>query len=101
MVCRNPLLRTERGHKREELLRATERLLDPVVAATIWLKRPLTGQERIALRVGRVIDKYKMAKHFHLDITDHSFGYIRNPDSIASEAALDGFYVVRTSLREN
>ena len=101
MVCRNPLLKAERARKREELLQATERLLDPIVAATRRLKRPLTGRERIALRVGRVLDKYKMAKHFHLDITDHSFGYTRNPDSIAREAALDGLYVVRTSLPEN
>ena len=101
MVCRNPLLKAERARKREELLQATERLLDPIVAATRRLKRPLAGRERIALRVGRVLDKYKMAKHFHLDITDHSFGYTRNPDSIAREAALDGLYVVRTSLPEN
>ena len=72
MVCRNPLLRAERARKREELLQATEPLLDPIVAATSRSKRPLTGREQIALRVGRVIDKYKMAKHFHLDIIGHS-----------------------------
>ena len=98
VVCRNPLLATERARKREELLRATERLLDPIVAATEREKRPLTGREHIALRVGRGMGKYKMAKHFHLDITDHSFRYTRNPDSIAREAALDGLYIVRTSL---
>ena len=80
------------------MLRATERLLDPIVAATEREKRPLTGREHIALRVGRVMGKYKMAKHFHLNITDHSFRYTRNPDSIAREAALDGLYIVRTSL---
>ena len=101
MVCRNPLLQAERARKREELLQATERLLDPIVAAASRPKRPLTGRERIALRVGRVMDKYKMAKHFRLDITDHSFRYTRNPDSVASEAALDGLCVVRTSLGEN
>ena len=98
VVCRNPLLATERARKREELLRATERLLDPIVAATEREKRPLTGREHIALRVGRGMGKYKMAKHFHLHITDHSFRYTRNPDSIAREAALDGLYIVRTSL---
>ena len=98
VVCRNPLLATERARKREELLRATERLLDPIVAATEREKRPLTGREHIALRVGRGMGKYKMAKHFHLNITDHSFRYTRNPDSIAREAALDGLYIVRTSL---
>ena len=100
MVCRNPLLAAERERKREELLCATERLLEPIVAATGRKVRRLKGQERIALRVGRVMDKYKMAKHFQLDITDDSFRYTRNPDSIAREAALDGLYVVRTSLKE-
>ena len=98
MVCRNPLLATERGRKRDELLCATERLLDPVVAATAREKRALAGRDKIALRVGRVLDKYKMARHFHLDISDHSFRYTRNSHSIAREAALDGLYIVRTSL---
>ena len=101
MVCRNPLLQAERARKREELLRATERLLDPIVAAVTREKRPLTGRDRIALRVGRVIDKYKMAKHFHLDIADPSFRYSRYTESIAREAALDGLYIVRTSLSES
>ena len=100
MVCRNPLLAAERERKREDLLCATERLLEPIVAATGRKTRRLKGRERIALRVGRVMDKYKMAKHFQLDITDDSFRYTRNPDSIAREAALDGLYVVRTSLEE-
>ena len=98
MVCRNPLLAAQRAHKRDQLLCATERLLDPIVAATQRHKRPLSGRDRIALRAGRILDKYKMAKHFHLDISDHSFRYSRNPDSIAREAALDGLYIVRTSL---
>ncbi len=101
MVCHNPLLAAERARKREALLGATERLLDPIVAAAGREKRPLTGRERIALRVGRVVGKYKMAKHFHLDITDDSFRYSRNLDSIAREAALDGLYIVRTSLPQN
>ena len=101
MVCRNPLLAAERARKRQELLRATEALLDPIVAATGREKRPLTGRERIALRVGRVMGKYKMAKHFHLDITDKSFRYTRNAESIAREAALDGLYIVRTSLPQS
>ena len=101
MVCRNPLLAAERVRKREALLGATQRLLDPIVAATGREKRPLTGRDRIALRVGRVVGKYKMAKHFHLDITDHSFRYTRNAESIAREAALDGLYIVRTSLPQN
>ena len=98
MVCRNPQLAQERARKREDLLQATEKLLAPIAAATKREKSPLTGQDKIALRVGKVIGKYKMAKHFVLDIKDQSFGYRRDAESIAREAALDGLYVVRTSL---
>ena len=98
MVCRNPLLAAERARKREDLLQATERLLEPIAAATTREKRRLAGKDKIGLRVGKSIGKYKMAKHFVLDIVDHSFGYRRNPSSIAREAALDGLYIVRTSL---
>ena len=98
MVCRNPLLAAERARKRDDLLQASERLLDPIAAAVQRPRRPLTGQDKIALRVGKVIGRYKMAKHFDLEITDSSFRYRRKPDSIAAEAALDGLYVVRTSL---
>ena len=98
MVCRNPLLAAERARKREDLLQATERLLEPIAAATKREKRRLAGKDKIGLRVGKSIGKYKMAKHFELDIADHSFGYRRNASSIAREAALDGLYIVRTSL---
>ncbi len=98
MVCRNPLLAAERARKREDLLQATEALLEPIAAATTREKRRLAGKDKIGLRVGKSIGKYKMAKHFELDIADHSFGYRRNPSSIAREAALDGLYIVRTSL---
>ena len=105
MVCRNPLLAAERARKRKDLLQATERLLEPIAAATTREKRRLAGKDKIGLRVGKVglrvgkvVGKYKMAKHFELDIADHSFGYRRNPSSIAREAALDGLYIVRTSL---
>ncbi len=101
MVCRNPLLAGQRAHKREDLLQATARLLDAVVAATRRDKRRLQGKDRIALRVGKVIDKYKMAKHFELTITEESFTYRRKAESITAEAALDGLYVVRTSLGED
>ena len=98
MVCRNPLLAAERARKRQDLLQATERLLDPIVAATTRATRRLTGQDKIGIRVGKVIGKYKMAKHFVLEITEHSFSYRRNPQTIAAEAALDGLYIVRTNL---
>ena len=100
MVCRNPLLAEQRARKREELLQATEALLDPVVAATRREKWRLKGQDKIGVRVGKVVGKYKMAKHFDLDIGEDAFGYRRKPESIAAEAALDGLYVVRTSLAE-
>ena len=98
MVCRNPLLAERRARKREELLRATEELLDAVVAATRRCKGPLKGADKIALRVGKVVGKYKMAKHFELDIGERAFGYARKADGIAAEAALDGIHIVRTSL---
>ena len=101
MVCRNPLLAEAHKHKREDLLRATEAVLDPIVAATRRDQRRLQGQAKIALRVGKVIGQDKMAKHFDLEITEESFGYRRKPETIAREAALDGLYIVRTSLPES
>ena len=98
IVCRNERLAEQRAHKREALLQATEALLAPIVAATQRDKRRLKGQEKIALRVGKVIGKYKMAKHFELDITETSLTYRRNAEAIAAEAALDGLYIVRTSV---
>jgi len=98
IACRNPFLAEERARKREELLQATERELDKVVAATQRAKRPLRGQDRIGLRVGRALHRFKMAKHLRLHITDDAFHYERNPDSIAAEAALDGIYILRTSV---
>ena len=100
MVCRNPKLAAERARKREDLLKSTETLLQSVVAATRRAKRRLEGQDKIALRVGKVIGRYKMAKHFALEIKDDAFGYRRDEASIAREAALDGLYVIRTSLGE-
>ena len=102
MVCRNPLLAEERARKREELLEATEKLLEPIVVATRRKKRRLTGEDKIGERVGKVIGKFKMAKHFDWHIDDNgAFGYHRNAASIAAEAALDGLYVIRTSLSES
>ena len=98
IVCRNARLAVERARKREALLQATEALLAPIVAATEREKRPLKGKEKIALRVGKIIGKYKMAKHFELDITETTLAYHRKADAIAAEAALDGLYIVRTSV---
>jgi transposase len=98
IVCRNPLLADERARKREELLKATERELDRIVAATTRSSRPLRGKEAIALKVGSVVNKFKMQKHFELTITDDGFTYSRREENIAAEAALDGLYVIRTSV---
>ena len=98
IVCRNERLAQERARKREALLQATEALLAPIAAATQREKRRLSAKEKIAMRVGKVIGKYKMAKHFELDITETAFAYHRKADAIAAEAALDGLYIVRTSV---
>ena len=98
MVCRNPLLAEERARKREVLLAATEERLQKIVDATRRPHRPLRGADAIGLRVGPVIARYRMAKHFTLTITDTGFAFARKTDAIRAEAALDGLYVVRTSL---
>jgi hypothetical protein len=101
MVCRNPLLAEERARKREALLDATEAVLEPIAAATRREKRRLSGESKIGARVGKVIGRYKMAKHFEWSIDEKGgFTYRRNASSIAAEAALDELYVVRTSLPE-
>ncbi len=101
VCCHNPALAEERARKRGELLAATENELQSIAAATRRARRPLRGQDKIALRVGKVRNKFKMAKHFDLDITDEAFTFTRNQDSIAAEAALDGIYVLRTSLPDH
>ena len=98
IVCRNERLAEERARKREALLQATEALLAPIAAATQRQSRRLSGKETIGVRVGKVIGKYKMAKHFEFDITETAFAYHRKADAIAAEAALDGLYIERTSV---
>jgi len=98
IACKNPLLEAERARKREDLLRATERELEKVAAATRREQRALCGKDQIGLRVGKVLGRFKMAKHFEITITDTSFTYARKPAAIAAEAALDGIYVLRTSV---
>lgn len=98
IVCRNPLLADERARKREELLQATEAKLEPIPKATLRKTNPLRGEDKIGLRVGKVIGKYKMEKHFELTITNDRFTFSRRTDAIAKEALLDGLYVVRTSV---
>ena len=98
VVCRNPALAEERARKRLELLAATEADLAKLVAATERVRNPLRGQAAIGLRVGAVIGRFHMAKHFELSITDTTLSYQRKTEIIDAEAALDGLYVIRTSL---
>jgi transposase len=100
VVCRNPALAEQRAHKRTELLKATEEELEPIRLATERKSNPLRGEQAISLRVGKVIGKHKMAKHFDLAITETSFTYTRNDGRIHEEAALDGLYVVRSNVDE-
>jgi hypothetical protein len=98
IACRNPLLAAERARKREALLQATARELDMIAQAITRPKRRLTGEAAIALRVGRVRNRFKMGKHFQIEITDTQLRYSRDTQRITAEAALDGVYVVRTSV---
>jgi transposase len=97
VACRNPELARLRAHKREELLAATERQLHRIKARVDAGR--LTGVDAIGLCVGKVINQYKVAKHFDLDIGPRSFSFARKPRGIESEAALDGIYIIRTSVQ--
>ena len=98
VACFNPLLAEERARKRPALLVATEKQLEKIAVATRRTRRPLRGKHTIGLRAGRVIDRYKMAKHFELHIEDDSFRYQRKTANIEREQSLDGIYVIRTSV---
>jgi len=96
VACRNPALATERARKRLALLEATDTELAKIAAAVVAGR--LTGAGKIGVRVGKVVGRYKMAKHYTLDITDDRFAFTRDQDQIAAEAALDGIYVIRTTI---
>jgi hypothetical protein len=96
VACRNPVLAADRARKREDLLAATEKLLAPLIAR-VQAGR-LAGAAAIGVEVGKVISKYKTGKHFDVTITDDSLAVARRQDRIDAEAALDGFYVLRTPV---
>jgi hypothetical protein len=96
IACRNPVLAAERARKREDLLAATEKLLAPIIARVAAGR--LSGAAAIGVEVGKVISRYKTAKHFAVTITDTSLAVNRRQDRIAEEAALDGIYVIRTPV---
>jgi hypothetical protein len=99
VVCKNPLLAAERARKREDLLQATEaalaKLADQIARGT-----DRKGQDKIARSVGRIENRYKLAKLFDITVAEDGFSFARNPDRIAAEARLDGFYVIRTSVED-
>jgi hypothetical protein len=96
VACRNPALATERARKRLALLESTDAELSKIVAAVAAGR--LAGAGKIGVRVGKVIGRYKMAKHYTLDIPDTAFAFTRDTEAIAAEAALDGLYVIRTTV---
>lgn len=98
VACRNPQLAVRRAAKRHSLLEATTKELDKVCAMVA--RGRLKGQDKIGVRVGKVVNQYKVAKHFVLEIDDQHFSYRLDEARIAEEAALDGLYVIRTSLAE-
>ena len=101
VVCRNPELAAERARKRVELLEATETALVKIRAMTEKKRNPLRGQDKIALKVGAVLDRRHVAKHFDLAVTETGLTWSRKAEAIAAEAALDGVYVIRSSLPGN
>jgi len=98
IACFNPLLAEERARKRPDLLAATEKQLEKIAAATQRPKRPLRGKQNIGIRAGKILNRYKMGKHFQLRIEDDRFQYERKTANIEREESLDGIYVIRTSV---
>jgi Transposase DDE domain len=99
IACRNPLLADERARKRAELLAATEEALAPILTSVT--QRRLAGADQIGLKVGKVLNKYKMAKHFEVAIGEDTLSVSRRVEAIAAEAALDGIYVLRTTIKSD
>lgn len=99
VACRNPELAKLRAHKRQSLLAATEGELEKV--HRMVARKRLAGRSEIGVRVGRIINRYKVAKHFKLEIDDYDFRWSRKDETICAEAALDGIYVIRTNVRSD
>src|ERR1019366_8659925 len=99
IACFNPLLAEERARKRPDLLAATEKQLEKIAAAAKRSRRPLRGKQNIGLRAGKILNRYKMGKHFQLRIEEDSFHYERKAANIEREQNLDGVYVIRTNVK--
>jgi transposase len=100
IACRNPLIAAKNNRTREALLLAVESELNKIVEATKREKKALKSQDKIALRVGKVLNKYKVNKYYNLEIEENSFNYSRKEELIAQEKALDGLYIIRTSVKK-
>ncbi len=100
IACRNPLIAEKNQRQREELLQVAEEQFELIVKATKREKRALKGADKIALRVGKVLNKYKINKYYNLEITESGFTYERKQELIAQEKALDGVYILRTSVEK-
>ena len=100
IACRNPLIAEKNHLQREAILQVVEKELEKIVKATKREKRPLFGQDKIALRVAKVLNKYKVNKYYTLEIKESEFSFSRREELIAQETAKDGIYVIRTSLEE-
>jgi transposase len=98
IVCRNPLLAGERERKREVLLVETEKLLAKVKAKVDRQRKPVRGKSEIGIEVGKVVNRKKVAKHFHIEIDDDRFEYFRDQEKIDVESSLDGLYVIRSNV---
>ena len=101
IACRNPLIAKKNQRQREELLQIVEEQFELIIKATKREKRALKGADKIALRVGKVLNKYKISKYYNLEITDSGLTYERKQELIDQEMALDGVYILRTSVDKN
>lgn len=98
VVCRNPLLASERARKRKELIEAAEKKLEEIVAASRRKRQPVTSPDQLSFRVGKALGPLKVAKYFHWEVTAAGFRYQRDQKRIDADTALDGVYVLRTSV---
>lgn len=101
IACHNPFMEEKRMHKRNALLEATEKYLDRIAAEVSRRKNTPVTSQQIGIKVGKVINKHKMGKHFEITIKDGYFSYARNQASIEQEAGLDGIYIIRTNQPGN
>jgi len=99
VVCRNPLLAQERARKREDIMLAAEKKLEAIAATTRRPERPLRDPERINYRIGKALGPKKVGKYFQWQLTAQGLSFRRDVERIARDAALDGIYVLRTSLK--